>query len=413
MTAAEKVGTIRISPVVVKGQTYDRFILDLGMVDGKRVRKSFKTHDEAAAEQNQQTRLQKKIGRAARRLADDQLADAAWALALLPEGASLTEAAEALGMLTDAQRRDAAAALAELNGHGTLAECAAFWMRHNLPSDGDPVTCSELLEQYISKAEKASRRPATLVELRSSTRSFMSAFGNEPVSHITVTDIERWHEQQTGGPVTLNKHRRLLVALFNLAIKKRIIESNPAMPLTVATEPKRLPYVMPVADVRNVMAWAAETTPEMVPYYALALFAGVRPGGEMLRLDWRDIDIERKEIYIRQEVSKTHEERFIPMSDNLIAWLQPYRQKTGPIFFSRRNFRAMLTKTKVHYEADCFRHSFGSYHLAHHENRHATAEAMGHRSLGMIFKHYRRAVRKADADTFWQVVPVAASAVKA
>jgi len=41
--ASASVGTIRISPVVRNGETYQRFILDLGIVDGKRGRRSFTT----------------------------------------------------------------------------------------------------------------------------------------------------------------------------------------------------------------------------------------------------------------------------------------------------------------------------------------------------------------------------------
>lgn len=411
MTARAKAGTIRISPVVRNGQTYERFILDLGMVDGNRIRRSFSTYEEAAAVQKQQSGIQKKIGSAAKRLTDVQLADAAQALTLLAGEGSLTEAAEAYRMLTGEQRADAVAALAELTGQGSLAEAAAFWMRHNKPEGGNPATCSQMLDQYIARAERAGRRPATLTELRAVTRSFIGTFGSEPVAHVTASDLDRWHEKQNGGPVTLNKHRRILIALFNLALQKQWIETNPASRLTVATEPKRLPYVMPVADVDKMLLWAAGNTPDMVPYYALALFAGIRPTGELQRLDWKNIDFTRKEIYIAPEVSKTHDERFVPMSDNLVAWLEPHRQKSGPVFYSRRKFRQMQTKAEIRYEADCFRHSFGSYHLVQHENRHATADAMGHRSLGMIFKHYRRAVRKEDAAAFWQIMPAAADNV--
>ncbi len=51
------------------------------------------------------------------------------------------------------------------------------------------------------------------------------------------------------------------------------------------------------------------------------------------------------------------------------------------------------------------RHSFGSYHLGAFENAGKTALQMGHRELGTLFEHYRRAVKKEDAERFWRIQP--------
>jgi integrase len=57
------------------------------------------------------------------------------------------------------------------------------------------------------------------------------------------------------------------------------------------------------------------------------------------------------------------------------------------------------------------RHSFGSYHLAAHENAGKTALQMGHRRIDTTFEHYRRAVRKEDAERFWKIMPEGAANV--
>ena len=51
------------------------------------------------------------------------------------------------------------------------------------------------------------------------------------------------------------------------------------------------------------------------------------------------------------------------------------------------------------------RHSFCSYHLAMHEKAGKTALQAGHRQLGTLFEHYRRAMRKEDAEAFWRIRP--------
>jgi len=149
---------------------------------------------------------------------------------------------------------------------------------------------------------------------------------------------------------------------------KSVIRKGVRVRVPPRAPPKRLPYVMPVGEVEKLMQWATANTPAMVPYYALALFAGIRPAGELQRLDWTDINVERREIFVSAASSKTHDERYVKMSDNLVVWLAPYRQASGLIFFSRKLFQNMRHKAGIRYEQDCFRHSYGSYHLVHHQN---------------------------------------------
>jgi len=157
--------------------------------------------------------------------------------------------------------------------------------------------------------------------------------------------------------------------------------------------------------VEKVMRYAAANAPESVPYFALALFAGIRPNGELARLSWADIDFKRREIDIKSEVSKTGDERFIEMSDNLVAWLLPHRKTSGPINTARGAAGRVRRKSGVRWAPDCMRHSFGSYHMAEHENAGKTALQMGHRKIDTTFEHYRRAVRKEDAVAFWAIAP--------
>ena len=104
-------------------------------------------------------------------------------------------------------------------------------------------------------------------------------------------------------------------------------------------------------------------------------------------------------------MSKTHDERFIDISDNLLQWLTPYQQTQGPVFYSRRKAERIREKCGVRWASDCMRHSFGSYHLAMHDNVGRTALQMGHRDIGTLFEHYRRALRKEDAKAFWAIRP--------
>jgi integrase len=56
---------------------------------------------------------------------------------------------------------------------------------------------------------------------------------------------------------------------------------------------------------------------------------------------------------------------------------------------------------------NALRHSFASYHLAHHKNAASTAAELGHTSPVMLYRHYREVVLPDAAAAWWQVVPPA------
>ncbi len=67
---------------------------------------------------------------------------------------------------------------------------------------------------------------------------------------------------------------------------------------------------------------------ELVPWFVLGLFAGLRPE-ETVRLDWADIDFDRRQIDLPAKKAKGRTRRIIPMEPNLIEWLKPYRPVGG------------------------------------------------------------------------------------
>jgi superfamily II DNA or RNA helicase len=173
-----------------------------------------------------------------------------------------------------------------------------------------------------------------------------------------------------------------------------------------------------------------EHAPELVPYFAIGLFAGLRPDNELAGMDWRNIDFEHKTLHVEAASAKTRRERYVDMSANLIDWLQPYRQQSGRIAYNRQRFdlvreKAGLIPPRPHvgyydlkrangkmfkqkkygprkgdtiWKPDVMRHTFASYHLAAHNDANKTAAQLGHGAqLDMLFQHYRRAVRADQA----------------
>ena len=75
------------------------------------------------------------------------------------------------------------------------------------------------------------------------------------------------------------------------------------------------------------------------------------------------------------------------------------------ITYRRKFLRALQTAGITPWPPNALRHSFGSYHLAHHRDAARTALELGHSESATLFRHYRELVRPAEARAFWHIMP--------
>ena len=150
----------------------------------------------------------------------------------------------------------------------------------------------------------------------------------------------------------------------------------------------------------------------MVPFFAIAIFAGLRPDekGEIYRLQWEDVNFKEGWIRVGFEENKTDTKRFVESEPNLLKWLEPWKGAKGAVV--PRNFRRRRRNiTRGKYQAgegapeekwdelvpygqevrDITRHSYGSYYDAKYRDRNRLKENMGHSSFSTYEQHYRNA----------------------
>jgi integrase len=146
----------------------------------------------------------------------------------------------------------------------------------------------------------------------------------------------------------------------------------------------------------------------LLPYIALALFAGLR-SAELMRLDGKDVNFEERAVVVGQQVAKKRSRRVVEMCDALYAWLIPLKPLKGAIVDTREfpdNLDALKGAAEIEsWPHNGLRHSFGSYHLAFRGDAVKTAQQMGHRSSDVVHNHYKALVLKTDAEKFWSLKP--------
>ncbi len=287
----------------------------------------------------------------------------------------------------------------------TIEDAAEFYLRH-LQTERGSVPVRQAVDELIANRAAAGLSKLYLRDLKFRLGRFVAAFGDRIIASVNTKEIVEWLESLGVGPVTRNTFRRDVRTLFSFCCGRKYCAENPvATKETLAKERRKEVEVLTVEQARKLLA---KSSREMLPYWAIGLFAGLRPS-EIRNLQWSDVDFEDALITVRS--TKTDRKRYVKMQPNLIEWLTPHRQDGGKVA-APLNFRKSYALDRgsaelASWPINAMRHSFGSYWLAQFNDKNALALQMGN-SPDVITAHYERAVRPKEAHRYWAITPVTA-----
>jgi integrase len=289
-----------------------------------------------------------------------------------------------------------------------IADAVRHYVAH-LKASERSCTAEQLVKELLKAKEADGVGERHLGTLRSRLGYFADEFDGKMVAEITRANIDDWLRSLDVGPQTRNHYRAAMVLAFNFALRNGYAVENPAEAAAKAKVVSGRPGILTVEQASALLCNAA---PEILPYFAVGLFGGLRRA-ELERLDWSELDFESNLIQVTAEKSKTATRRFVTLQPNLREWLSPLRQLKGPIV-SPENFRLLFNHTRIaagitEWPENALRHSFASYHMAHFQNAALTALELGHHDSRVTFAHYRELVRPKEATRYWKLKPAGRS----
>jgi len=155
------------------------------------------------------------------------------------------------------------------------------------------------------------------------------------------------------------------------------------------------------------LAYLLERAPEKIAlFFALGAFAGMR-SSEILRLEWGDVNFERRFITVAPEKAKTATRRLVPIAPNLQLWLAHYRGRAGRLFSARRDADraiAFAKRSQVAWPNNALRHSYATYRLAAIADAGRVALEMGN-SPQKLIRNYRELADEKEADSWFSISP--------
>ena len=255
----------------------------------------------------------------------------------------------------------------------------------------------------------ARRSLDTLKSLMYDFRDYIGA--DTQVAAISPEMIESWLDEggvrgKDWATITKATSLKRIKGFFAWCIKRDFISTNPGTKLEGFILDDSEPCYLKLDQVVQFLEITKNHDPELLTPVALNLFCGIRPS-EVARMTQANISFADREIELKGRQTKTRNRRFVDISDNCLEWLKLGGQM--PISNLEHRWHTLLVKAKAKlgfekWPHDCLRHSFCSYYLAAHENAAKTALQAGH-TESILFKHYRKLVKKEQAEKFWAIFP--------
>ena len=241
-----------------------------------------------------------------------------------------------------------------------------------------------------------------------SLRRFTDAVSGN-IADITVTDINRFLDGlKKLGPVSKNGIRRNIVTMFGFAKKQGYLHPDRKTAAELTDSFKEAEKEIAIFTPEEMESLLLTAHARILPLIAIGGFAGIR-SAEVARLEWKDIKWDRGHIELAGSKAKTAARRLVPLSDNLKAWLAPWRNETGPILTITDASGALgdtAVKAKIPggWRQNALRHSYISYRVALTGDVARTSLEAGN-SPKMIFRHYREIVDDEAAKAWWSINP--------
>ena len=290
-----------------------------------------------------------------------------------------------------------------------LFDAAQYYVEHVLHFRNSP-SIEDLVKQLVERMEKNGRRFRSVKDVRTRLEKFSENFKGRRLSEVTLEELKNWFDKLALSSRSISHYMTKVSQLYNYAIRHNWCAENLVNRLDRPSIEESDVGIFSPDEALRLLQHADAAEIELLPYIAIAFFAGLR-SAELQQIEWSAVKISERAIIVGAAVAKKRGQRVVDITDTLAAWLAPHIKTTGTVTPHGYRLRPRLLKlakeAKVIWKRNGLRHSFCSYHLAAFGDPIKTAYQAGN-SADMIHRHYKALVTTADAERFWNLRPTSA-----
>lgn len=273
------------------------------------------------------------------------------------------------------------------------------------------ATVSQALTAYCDSLS-GSLEPETIDEYRKDSAILAKAF-NKPLQSLTRADVRDWVSKSSLSKKRLDNLLIPFRGAIRQAIEDGALKSSPLADFKI----RRVAGTAERIDPFTPQEIAALSGGSLGAVWAFWAWSGLRTG-ELIGLEWRDVDRQAGRIHIRRAVRVGREKSPKTKSGNRTLALLPAARAAlecvettqGPVFTNpntgkrwhedralARAFRKACEASGVRYRYPYqLRHTFATWALSSGENPAWIARYMGHSDVMMLFRVYGKWMPQLD-----------------
>ncbi len=255
-------------------------------------------------------------------------------------------------------------------------------------------------EQYVRYLKGLRHSASTVHTYGNFIEIFLDYINNRPLEKIDNDTVREFTEQVVEDRrYGISSHRQMVSALKHFADRFSAVGYD-QLELKRPSKSSRLPTVLSQQEILDLLQVTANLKHRTI--LALMYSAGLRIG-EVIRLELRDLDIDRRQIIVRQ--SKGRKDRHVMMAESLLPLILNYINSYRPeelVFaggngghYSPGSIRAFLRRScklagfLKRVTPHTLRHSFATHMIENGVNLRHVQDLLGHRKpeTTMIYTH--------------------------
>ncbi len=286
-----------------------------------------------------------------------------------------------------------------------------------------PVQLKEMVQYHLAEKKDRVSDKHYFYEESTWEKKILPFFGeNTYLGSISEEQIDaycRLQKKRGLSSSAINHELQWIGQIFKLAIRKKWLPETSKPYIEKVSHQTRLPNILKSPEeIQNLLAVAKNHSHHMFLFISLAVYTGMR-AGEILKLNWEDIDLKDALLYVRDPKNKY--DRIVHLSKTLYTLLEEASQgmtKKSPVIVNPRTGKRLQSYktawTTIRQQAGIpteglnrirfhdLRHSFATLNYANGADIKVIKDLIGHRKIEstMIYTHIVDQVQKNAIENF-------------
>jgi integrase len=214
------------------------------------------------------------------------------------------------------------------------------------------VTLEDFAPRFLDGYARANRQKPSEVASKETILRYhlIPLLGTRKLDAISNEDVQRLKSNlDTRAPKTVNNVLTVLNTLLKVAVEWGVVDRMPCTIRLVRTQQSEAQF-HDFHEYTRLIEGAEGVDPESHLIVLLGGDAGLRCG-EMMALEWTDVDLDRRQLHIRRSewkgnvtAPKGGRKRVIPLTSRLAGALRSYRHLMGPRVLCRVDGKPLTQK---------------------------------------------------------------------